>query len=45
MHCVEGKSYQGTTQKDEVKGLLGRIYITVLCVGKDLYPETTQRDT
>ena len=45
MHCVKGKSYQGTTERDAVKGLLKRIYITVLCVEKDLYPGTTQRDT
>ena len=45
MHCVEGKSYQGTTQRDTVKGLLSRIHITVLCVAKDLSPGTTQRDT
>ena len=42
MHCVEGKSYQGTTQRDAVKGLLSRIYITVLCVANDLYPGITQ---
>ena len=41
---VEGKSYQGTTQRDPVKSLLSRIYITVLCVAKDLYPGTTQTD-
>ena len=45
MHCVEGKSYLGTTERDTVKGLLMRISITVLCVEKDLYPGTTQRDT
>ena len=45
MHSVEGKSYQGTTQRDTVKGLLSKIYITVLCVAKDLYPGTTQRHT
>ena len=45
MQCVEGKSYQGTTQRDAVKEILSRIYITVLCVAKDLYPGTTQRDT
>ena len=45
MHCVEGKSYQGTTQKDAVKGLLSTIFNTVLCVAKDLYPGTTQGDT
>ena len=45
MHSVEGKSYQGTTQRDTVKGLLSRIYITVLYVAKELYPETTHRDT
>ena len=28
-----------------VKGLLSRIYITVLCVATHLYPGTTQRDT
>ena len=44
MHHVEGKSYQGTTQRDPVKALLSRIYITVLCVAKDLYPGTTQKD-
>ena len=38
MHCVEGKSYPGTTQRDTVKGLLRRIHITVLCVAKDLSP-------
>ena len=37
---MEGKSYQGTTQRDAVKGLLNKI-----CVEKDLYPGTTQRDT
>ena len=45
MHCVKGKSYQVATQRDVVKGLLIRIYITVLCVAKDLYSETTHRDT
>ena len=45
MHYVEGKSYQGTTQRDPVKALLSRIFITVLCVAKDLYPGTTQTDT
>ena len=45
MHCVEGKSYQGTTEKDAVKVLLSRIYITVFSVAKELYPGTTQRDT
>ena len=45
MHCVEGKSYQGTTQRDPVNGLLSRIYITVFCVAKDFYSGTTQRDT
>ena len=45
MHSVEGKSYQGTTERDAVKVLLSRIYITVLSVAKDLYPGTTQRDT
>ena len=45
MHCVEGKPYQGTTERDAVKVLLSRIYISVLSVEKDLYPETTQRDT
>ena len=39
------ESYQGTTERDAEKGLLSRIYITVLCVAKDLYPRTTQRDT
>ena len=29
MHSVEEKSYQGTTQRDTVKGLLSRIYISV----------------
>ena len=42
MYCVEGKSYKGTTQRDAVKGLLKRIFNTVLCVAKDLYPRTTQ---
>ena len=45
MHCVKGKSYQGTTQRDAVKGLLSSIYITVVCVAKDLYLGTTQKDT
>ena len=45
MCCVKRKSYQGTTQRDAVKGLLSRIYITVLCVEQDLYPGITQRDT
>ena len=44
MHCVEGKSYKGNTQRDPVKALWNRIYITVLCVAKDLYPGTTQTD-
>ena len=45
MHSVEGKSYQETTQRDTVRGLLSRIYITVLCVAKkNLYPGTTQRN-
>ena len=39
--CVREKSYQG---RDAVQGLLNRIYITVLCVAKDLYPGTSQRD-
>ena len=43
--CVEGESYQGTTQRDAKKGLLSRIYITVLCVARDLYPGTIQQDT
>ena len=34
MHCVEGKFYPGTIQKDTVKWLLRRIYITVLCLAK-----------
>ena len=42
MDSGEGKSYQGTTQRDAVNGLLSRIYITVLCVANDLYPGTTQ---
>ena len=45
MQCVEGKSYEGTTKRDAVKGLLSRIYITVFFVAKELYPGTTQRDT
>ena len=45
MHCVAGKSYQETTERDTVKVLLSRIYINVLSVAKDLYPGTTQRDT
>ena len=45
LHSVEGKLYQGTTQRDTVKGLLSRIYITVLCVAKHVYPGTTQRNT
>ena len=45
MHSVEGKSYQETTQRDTVRGLLSRIYITVACVAKNLYPGTTQRNT
>ena len=45
MHCVEGKTYQGTTQREAVNGILSGIYITVLCLAKDLYPGTTQRDT
>ena len=45
MHCVAGKSYQETTERDTVKVLLSRIYINVLSVGKDLYPGTTQKDT
>ena len=32
-------------EKDAVKGLLSRIYITVLFVAKDLYQGPTQRDT
>ena len=44
LHNVEGKSYQGTTQRGTVKGLLSRIYITVLCVAKSLYPGTIQRN-
>ena len=36
---------KGTTQRDAVKGLLSKIYITVLCLEKDLYQGTTQRDT
>ena len=43
MHSVEGKSYQGTTERDTVKGILTRIYITVLRVEKDLYPGTAKR--
>ena len=35
----------GTTQRDAVKGILSKIYITVLCVEKGLYPGTTQTDT
>ena len=31
--------------RDPKKTLLSRIYITVLCVAKDLYPGTTQTDT
>ena len=42
---MEGRSYQGTTERDSVKDLLSKIYITVLSVAKDLYPGTTQRDT
>ena len=45
MHSVEGKSDQGSTQRDAVKGILSRIYISVLCVAKDLYQGNTQRDT
>ena len=39
--CVEGESYQGTTQRDAKKGLLSRIYITG--VARDLYPGTIQQ--
>ena len=41
----EVMSYQGTTQRDTIKGSFSRIYITVLCVAKDLYLGTKRRDT
>ena len=45
MHCVEEKSYPGTNQSDTVKGVMRIIYITVLCVSKDLSPGNTLKDT
>ena len=44
MHSVEGKSYQGTTERDTVKGYSIRIYITVLC-GNNLIPRKKNKET
>ena len=45
MHSVEGKSYKETTQRDTVRGLLSRIYITVLCVAKKTYTQELHKET
>ena len=44
-HARENLNPYALCGRDTVKGLLSIIYINLLCVAKDLYPGTTERDT
>ena len=41
----KGSHIKKPLKKRHIQGLLSRVYITVLCVAKNLYPGTTQRNT